>query len=248
MPLCRAEGLSKSWPTLKGTRRSKPCSTPCRLRAKPLNILRNYRDPGLGGMADPFRAHLGDILLTDDEKRGLIPSISTQRELHEFEFSNSMSARDWALSLRRLNKAEILNVSYLLELHRRMFNATWRWAGHFRTTEKNIGVEPHRIGPDVASLLGDTQDWIETRVYPADEIALRFHHRLVGIHPFPNGNGRHARLAADILALKQGRPAFPWGSGTAEPANVRQAYLGALRRADNQDYQALFQFARSRKP
>jgi len=100
----------------------------------------------------------------------------------------------------------------------------------------------------VASLLGDAQYWIEKHVYPADEVALRFHHRLVAIHPFPNGNGRHARLAADLVALKQGRPAFPWGAGTAEPATVRQAYLDALRRADNQDYDALLQFARSRNP
>ena len=199
-------------------------------------------------MTDPFRAHLGDTPLTDDEKQGLIPSITTQRELNEFEFANIMSGRDWALSRRRLAKAEVLNVSYLLELHRRMFNATWRWAGHFRTTEKTLGVEPHRIAADVAGLLGDTQYWIENRVHSADEIALRFHHRLVGIHPFPNGNGRHARLAADILALKQGQPIFPWGAGTADPAVVRKDYLVALRHADNQDYRALFQFARSRKP
>ncbi len=199
-------------------------------------------------MTDPFRAHLGDTPLSDDEKQGLIPSITTQRELNEFEFANIMSARDWALSRRRLAKAEVLNVSYLLELHRRMFNATWRWAGHFRTTEKTLGVEPHRIAADVAGLLGDTRYWIENHVHSADEIALRFHHRLVAIHPFPNGNGRHARLAADILALKQGQPIFPWGAGTADPAVVRKEYLDALRQADNQDYRALFLFARSRKP
>ena len=198
-------------------------------------------------MTDPFRTHLGDTPLTDDEKQGLIPSIGTQRELNEFEFANIMSARDWALNPRRLAREEVLNASYLLELHRQMFNATWRWAGHFRTTEKTLGVEPHRIASDVAGLLGDTQYWIENRVHPADEIALRFHHRLVRIHPFPNGNGRHARLAADILALKQGQPEFPWGEGTAEAAAVRQAYLNALRRADEQDYRMLFDFARSRK-
>jgi Fic-DOC domain mobile mystery protein B len=199
-------------------------------------------------MTDPFRTHLGDTPLTDDEKQGLIPSIGTQRELNEFEFANIMSARNWALNPRRLARAEVLNVSYLLELHRQMFNATWRWAGHFRTTEKTLGVEPHRIAADVAGLLGDTQYWIENCVYPSDEIALRFHHRLVSIHPFPNGNGRHARLAADILALKQGQPTFPWGAGTAEPAAVRQAYLNALRRADEQDYGVLLGFARSQKP
>jgi Fic-DOC domain mobile mystery protein B len=196
-------------------------------------------------MADLFRIHLGDTPLTDDEKQGLIPSLATQGELNEFEYENIVSAQSWALQPRRLARAEILNASYLLDLHRRMFNATWRWAGRFRATPRTIGVEPHRIAPDLAALLGDVQFWIDHQVHPADEIALRFHHRLVFIHPFANGNGRHARLAADILAIKLGRPAFAWGAGTNEPAAIRRAYLDALRRADAQDCGALFRFARS---
>jgi Fic-DOC domain mobile mystery protein B len=198
-------------------------------------------------MTDIFRIRLGAKPLSDDEKQGLVPSLATQRELNEFEYENIVSAQRWVLNPRRLARAGVLNASYLLDLHRRMFNATWRWAGQFRTRPKNIGVEPHRIASDVAALLGDTQYWIEHHVHPADEIALRFHHRLVLIHPFANGNGRHARLAADILALKLGRPTFPWGAGTGEPAAIRQAYLEALRAADQQDYTPLFRFARSGK-
>lgn len=198
-------------------------------------------------MADVFRIHLGNTPLSDDERQALIPSLATQRELNEFEYENILSARRWALHPRRLAKAEVLNASYLLDLHKRMFNATWRWAGRFRTTPRTIGVEPHRIAPDLAALLGDAQYWIDHRVHPADEIALRFHHRLVFIHPFANGNGRHARLAADILALKLGQPAFPWGAKTGEPSVIRQDYLEALRQADNQDFAALFRFARSGK-
>jgi Fic-DOC domain mobile mystery protein B len=196
-------------------------------------------------MVDLFRSHLGNTPLSDDEKHGLIPSLATQRELNEFEYENIVSARVWALSPPRLARAEILNASYLLSLHARMFDATWRWAGQFRTTEKTIGVEPHRIVQDLATLLGDVPYWIEHHVYPEDEIALRFHHRLVFIHPFVNGNGRHARLAADLLALKLGRPAFAWGHATGEPTAIRQGYLAALRRADQQDYTALLHFARS---
>jgi Fic-DOC domain mobile mystery protein B len=118
-------------------------------------------------------------------------------------------------------------------------------AGLFRTTEKNIGIEPHRIGPDLAVLLGDAQHWIDHHVYAPDEIALRFHHRLVFIHPFVNGNGRHARLAADLLALKLGRSEFPWGRNTGAPLAIRQSYLDALREADNQNHLPLFRFARS---
>lgn len=198
-------------------------------------------------MTDLFRSHLGDTPLSDDEKLALIPSLATQRELNEFEYTNILSATRWALSPRRLAKAEVLTASYLLELHRRMFNGTWRWAGKFRTTGKTIGVDAHRIAPDLAGLLGDARYWIDHTVYFADEIALRFHHRLVFIHPFANGNGRHARLATDILALKLQQPAFPWGANTGQPAAIREAYLGALRSADQQDYGPLLRFARTGK-
>jgi Fic-DOC domain mobile mystery protein B len=196
-------------------------------------------------MVDLFRSHLGDTPLSAEETQGLIPSLATQRELNEFEYENIVSAQDWAFHPRRLAQEEMLNASYLLDLHERMFNATWRWAGKFRRTEKNIGVEPRRIGSDLATLLGDVHYWIDHRVHSADEIALRFHHRLVFIHPFANGNGRHARLAADLLALKLGRPRFPWGANTGAPAAIRQGYLEALRQADQQDYAALFRFGRS---
>lgn len=198
-------------------------------------------------MTDLFRSHLGDTPLYEDEKLALIPSLATQHELNEFEYANILSATRWALSPRRLAKAEVLTASYLLELHRRMFNGTWRWAGKFRTSERTIGVEPHRIAGDLAALLGDTLYWIGHQTHKADEIALRFHHRLVFIHPFANGNGRHARLAADILAVKLGQLTFPWGAGTGEPAIIRQNYLAALRHADQLDYGPLLRFARTGK-
>jgi Fic-DOC domain mobile mystery protein B len=195
-------------------------------------------------MSDLFRADFGDTPLTADEQQGLIPSLTTQRELNEFEFANIVSGRRWAMSPRRLAQAEILNMSYLLELHRRMFNATWRWAGRIRTTEKTIGVTPHRIIPDLATSLGDVVYWMENAVYPPDEIAVRFHHRLVAIHLFSNGNGRHSRLVGDILALKLGRPIFAWGAGSASGAQARKDYLAAIGQADFQDYAALIKFAR----
>lgn len=198
-------------------------------------------------MSDFLRAHLGETLLSEDEMRGLIPSLSTQRELNEFEEENIESARRWAVTSNQIANSEVLNASYLLDLHKRMFNATWRWAGQFRTTPKTIGIEPHSIAGNLAGLLGDTHYWILHHVHPLDEIALRFHHRLVSIHPFANGNGRHARLVADIIALKFGLSAFPWGSNTGEPAIVRLAYLESLRRAEQLDYAALFAFARSGK-
>jgi len=197
--------------------------------------------------SDIFRIHLGDTPLSDDERKGLIPSISTQGELNEFEFHNILSGRRWALNPRRLGKSDVLSATFLLELHRRMFRATWRWAGKFRTTNKNFGVDPHRIATDVGALLGDTEYWIAHATHPADEIALRFHHRLVLIYPFPNGNGRHSRLMADVLVTKLGRPEFPWGANTGDPESIRQSYLKALRLADQADNTALVTFARSGK-
>jgi len=195
-------------------------------------------------MSDLYRADFGDTPLTADEIQGLIPSLTTQRELNEVEFANIMSGRRWALSPRRLAKADVLTVSYLMELHRHMFDATWRWAGKVRTTEKTIGVPPHRIFSDLGALLGDADYWVKNTSYQPDELALRFHHRLVFIHPFSNGNGRHARLAADILALKLGRPIFPWGGAASNDQARRQEYLSALRSADGLDYAPLIKFAR----
>ncbi len=195
-------------------------------------------------MSELYRADFGDTPLTADEIQGLIPSLATQRELNEVEFANVMSGRRWALSPRRLATADVLNVSYLLELHRHMFDATWRWAGKVRTTERTLGVPPHRILPDLGALLGDADYWVKNSSHPPDELALRFHHRLVSIHPFSNGNGRHSRLAADILALRLGRPIFPWGGTSSNDEARRREYLAALRSADGQDYSPLVAFAR----
>jgi Fic-DOC domain mobile mystery protein B len=127
-----------------------------------------------------------------------------------------------------------------------MFDQTWKWAGEYRRTEKNIGVLFHEIRERIMASLGDVRYWIEHSTYSPDEIAVRFHHRLVFIHPFPNGNGRHARLIADILVMKLSRPAFTWGSANLlKQGEARAKYLEAVRAADNGDMQPLLKFARS---
>ena len=131
-------------------------------------------------------------------------------------------------------------------LHKRMFDRTWRWAGGFRKTEKNIGVAPEQIALRLRDLCGDAQAQIEYKTWSPDEIAARFHHRLVSIHPFANGNGRHARLMADLLLLRLGQERFTWGAGNLlAEGEVRQRYIDALRSADGRDYAALFTFVRS---
>jgi len=127
-----------------------------------------------------------------------------------------------------------------------MFGEVWRWAGTFRRTERNIGIEAHRIHHELAVLLDDVRYWVANGTFPPDELAIRFHHRLVAIHPFPNGNGRHARLMADLLVERRGGQPFSWGGGRlADVGALRAAYVAALRAADNHDIGPLLAFARA---
>jgi len=190
----------------------------------------------------------GATPLDGDELTRLIPGhITTQSELNEWEQLNIIQGENWA----RKQRKEILNEGFLRQLHQQMFGETWKWAGEFRKTDKNIGVDWLKIGVELKKLLDDVQYQIEHASYPPDEIAVRFHHRLVFIHPFPNGNGRHARLMADLLVERLGQPRFTWGRRRLAAANLidtsatRQAYITALQAADARDYAPLLAFARS---
>ena len=182
--------------------------------------------------------------LAPDERKGLIPThIALRSELNEAEQRGVLAAEQWAFSRRRKT---ILDERFLHTLHRRMFQDVWRWAGKYRTTPRNIGVEPWRIAAEVKTLLDDAKCWIDQGSYGADEIAVRFHHRLVWIHPFPNGNGRHARLAADLLITTLGGTRFTWGRNSlVASGETRKRYVAALRAADNHDIDPLLAFARS---
>ena len=181
--------------------------------------------------------------LTPEERQALIPTyITLRRELNEVEQIGIADADRWAFSRKR----EVLDEAFLKRLHQRMFNDVWKWAGEFRKTPRNIGVEAWRIEQDLRQLLDDVRYWIENATYPPDEIAVRFHHRLVFIHPFPNGNGRFSRLAADLLAVSLGRPRLSWGSGNLVATDaLRRSYVNALHLADAHDIGPLLEFARS---
>ncbi len=188
----------------------------------------------------------GNTALSPEEQAGLIPNLTTRHELNEWERQNVLEAYAWALDPRSVRRRDSLSESYVRGLHQRMFNQTWTWAGRYRSTEKNIGIPHYQIRDSLAGLLGDVRYWLENRTFPPDEIALRLHHRLVLIHPFANGNGRHARLMADVLAERQGRPEFSWGnSAIARQSDFRRAYIEALQAADRNDMQLLLLFARS---
>ncbi len=187
-----------------------------------------------------------------DEILGLIPNhIALQSELNEWEALNIFKAEKWLFSKNALG--DFLTIDFLKLVHKKMFDDTWKWAGAFRSTEKSIGVAPFYITTDLKNLLEDIRcqishltNKLEITNHVIDEIACRFHHRLVAIHPFPNGNGRHARLMTDILLTQTGRPRFSWGNkNLANLSPIREQYIIALRNADKHDYSALFTFVRS---
>lgn len=187
----------------------------------------------------------GNTPLSPDELADLIPNLATKEELNEWERENILLGREWALS-DRTSPADLISDWYIRKLHKKMFAETWKWAGQYRHTEKTIGVPFYEISDRLAALFGDVGYWMQNSTYPSDEIAVRFHHRLVFIHPFPNGNGRHARLMAGVLAIKLGRPDFTWGSGNlVKQGEARKQYLVAIQAADSGEIQPLLLFARS---
>jgi len=181
--------------------------------------------------------------LTPEERRALIPThITLRSELNAFEQIGIADADRWAFSRKR----DVLDEDFLRRLHKRMFQDVWKWAGQIRNSERNIGIDHWDIAPALRQLLDDVRYWIDHRTFSADEIAVRFHHRLVSIHPFPNGNGRHSRLAADLLAVHLGRERFTWGSGNLVAIEeLRRSYVTALRAADRHDIEPLLAFAQS---
>lgn len=181
--------------------------------------------------------------LIDEECEGLIPSYVTLRgELNEAEQANILEAQEWAFARKR----DVLNERFLNNLHKRMFGNVWRWAGQYRRTGKNVGVDTYRIPQELRQLVDDCRFWIENGTYEPDEIAVRFHHKLVWIHPYPNGNGRHARLAADLLLRTLDRKPFSWGGARlVDPGTMRARYIAALREADKHNIEPLLAFVRS---
>jgi len=179
----------------------------------------------------------GATAIDPDEAGDLLPShIRTRQELNLWEQENILQAAAWAKRAR----TPALDDLTIRKLHRRMFDRTWTWAGRYRTSDRNIGVDWRLVPSEVRKLIEDGRFWLENGTYPVDEAVLRLHHRLVLVHPFPNGNGRHARLWCDMLLEQNGRPAFMWkNTELDEPGEARRAYIEALHAADMGDYAPL---------
>jgi Fic-DOC domain mobile mystery protein B len=189
----------------------------------------------------------GQTPLEDEEKEGLlIKSITNHGELNEFEQQNIEDAIQWTMQ-RSFKKEQILGEQFIKALHKRMYGHVWAWAGEFRKTNKNIGIDCWQISVELRKLLKDTLYWTDNKSYAPEEIAVKFKHRLVSIHCFPNGNGRHSRLMADIIIEKIfNRPLFSWGrANLSDESNARTNYIKAVKAADKGDYSLLLSFARS---
>jgi Fic-DOC domain mobile mystery protein B len=191
----------------------------------------------------------GRTPLSEEEKEGLlIPSATTRGELNELEQRNIEEAVRWTIERRKKFTAdEILTEKFVRELHQRMLGNVWKWAGHFRQSNKNIGVDKYQISVELWTLLYDCKFWVGNKSFKEDETAIRFKHRIVSIHCFANGNGRHSRLIADVIADKIfGREVFTWGErDLIHRKEFRSGYITALKAADHGNYQPLLTFARS---
>lgn len=189
----------------------------------------------------------GQTPLDEDEKEGLlIPTIATREELDEFEQQNIEEALQWVLG-RSLKPETILTEKFIRNLHKRMYGHVWAWAGQFRKTDKNLGIDKWQISTALRTLCDDALFWVRNATYAPEEIAVRFKHRIVSIHCFPNGNGRHSRLMADIIMYKVFKmPLFSWGAGDlVHQSRARNNYLKAVKAADNDNFELLLAFARS---
>jgi Fic-DOC domain mobile mystery protein B len=189
----------------------------------------------------------GQTPLNEEEKEGLlIPTITTHGELDEFEQLNIEKAIRWTLT-RKFKKEDILKEDFIKLVHKRMYSDVWAWAGEFRKTNKNIGVDRYQVAIELRKLLGDCNYWIDHGTYPPDEIAVRFKHRIVSIHCFSNGNGRHSRMMGDLIIEKIfGKPVFTWGAiaDLTKTSDTRKEYLTAVKTADKNDIGPLLEFAR----
>ena len=188
----------------------------------------------------------GQTPLDPEQINGLkIKTISTQQQLNEFEQTNINEALKWLNSKRKIKA--VLSEEFMIQLHKRMLGMVWKWAGQFRRTETNIGIDWTRISMELRLLVDDANFWVEHQTYLPVEIAIRFKHRLVSIHCFPNGNGRHSRIMADLICQHVfGLKKFSWGqSRLVEPSEQRTDYLKALKLVDKGDFSELMRFARS---
>ncbi|MDR6661284.1 Fic-DOC domain mobile mystery protein B [Tardiphaga robiniae] len=194
-----------------------------------------FQEPDDATPLDP--ALRGDLLQT---------WITSRADLNEAEEENIVKGATWGRGRRRGKTADLLTEDFVKTLHKQMFGEVWKWAGTYRQGELNIGIAPHLVAAEMPVMLDNARYWVEHETYSLDEIAARLHHRLTQIHGFPNGNGRHARMMADLVIERLGGKAFSWGGGgIGDVGTLRNSYVASLQAADNHDIAPLLAFMRS---
>lgn len=170
-----------------------------------------------------------------DDLSGLKADITKRGELDTLEFQNNLKAYQ-KYFLKPLSLTRIFTHRGLLRIHQEMFGEVWSWAGEKRKSGKNLGPPPAKVGFEINRLLFDFHRWEKSKIEPI-EIAARLHQRLVWIHPFENGNGRWARMAANLYLHGKGLPLIQWPTDQEFVKKVfKPAYLSALRAADGGDH------------
>jgi len=183
-----------------------------------------------------------------EDASGLIPThITTKEQLNEWEVNNILKAAERYLT-KRLKR--IITVDFIKKVHKDMFDDTWEWAGQFRKRDLSIGVDWHKIQVEVKKLADDIEFWgkgkSDLNIF---EQSIRIHHRLVKIHPFLNGNGRHARMIADIFlySCRHKMPIWP-SHEIISSTDIRKRYINVLNKADKNDYRPLEKFTKEMLP
>lgn len=182
-----------------------------------------------------------------DARQFLLPEhadVATNNELNELEALNIADAFAWADD-QTWQTADFFTQHVLREIHAKMFDQVWVWAGTYRSREVNIGnCPPEEISTRLEQVLGNLSYQSENG-RSAHDVCTALHHCIAQIHPFPNGNGRHARLVARLLAQTMGleRSSLTWGSTEYADEDTRKAaYISSLRAADDGDFGPLKSF------
>lgn len=187
----------------------------------------------------------GATPLSPDDLLGLkLPHVQTRAQLNEIEAANILQGQNWVSSLKVLTLDDIFSRDFVIALHKNLFGDIWQWAGTFRLRELNIGVEPKNIPIDLHNFLEDAKCWLEFKHFSDLELSARIQHKLVQIHPFVNGNGRHARIFTDIVRvfLLNKKP-LRWAKAKLEDMTTeRAAYIAGLRKADGGDFSEMVDY------
>lgn len=189
----------------------------------------------------------GSTPLDPDQIRGIkFSHLVNMGELDEVEDLNIQKGLEW---LNRQKGDDYLSMEFLCKLHEKLFGDVWKWAGTFRKVEVNLSkIKYYDVGPQLKMFFEDAKLWIEGGRMSWDEISAEMHHRLIAIHPFPNGNGRTTRIYTEYVQKRNKQAVTSWkASLNHDPKERRRVYIKSLQQADKGDFRPLIEFMQEKK-